>query len=246
MIEDDFNDVLAKAIRGLQLNTQTLNLNQKRLAKCLDGECDSEIINTLAPHLNLNPHKLLNLPKYQPKTTLPQEIKTFTSPFGHLGVNAYTIKLQSHILIFDTGTNAQPLINHITKHPEKQKHLFITHPHPDHIACEKTISPHLTTTPSTKPGQTLTFNNITLKTINVAGHCHPATAYYIQGLNTPVCIVGDAIFAGSIGGIAPEHYLQAINKISKEILTLPPETIILSGHGPATSVKLEKQNNPFF
>jgi glyoxylase-like metal-dependent hydrolase (beta-lactamase superfamily II) len=60
-----------------------------------------------------------------------------------------------------------------------------------------------------------------------------------------VAIVGDAIFAGSMGG-APEHFDLAKQKVKDQILSLPAETLLGPGHGPLTTVAQEKANNPFF
>ncbi len=247
MIEDDFNDVLGKAIRGLGFDVDSLNLDPVRLRKCLSGEFDAEIIQALAPHLKLNTERLLNLPNYEPKleVSIPSAVKTFISPFGHLGVNAFTVENDSHILIFDTGTNAQECIDYIAQSPEKKKHLFITHPHADHLGCEAEILPHVKTSQLLEPGQVLTFGKLTLTSLDVAGHSVPASAYLIEGLEMPLCIVGDAVFAGSIGGISQENYSLALANINKKILTLPANTILLNGHGPATSVGLELKHNPF-
>ena len=58
-------------------------------------------------------------------------------------------------------------------------------------------------------------------------------------------IVGDAIFAGSIGtGFI--SWDTAKQKVRDQILTLPPDTLLCPGHGPLTTVAEEKANNPFF
>ncbi|MGJ8658017.1 MAG: MBL fold metallo-hydrolase [Akkermansiaceae bacterium] len=245
MLEDDFNDVLGKAIHGLSFDVASLNLDPVRLRNCLNGKFDADIIRSLAPPLNLNTKRLLNLPHYNPEVSIPAEVKTFTSPFGHLGVNAFTIETEKHILIFDTGTDAQQCINYLSKHPQKEKHLFITHGHYDHTDCEPDLAPYLTTSQMLEPKKSLTFGKLTLTTLDVAGHLPKATAYLIKGLDTPLCIIGDAIFAGSIGKVPPNLYQQALSNIRENILTLPPETLILNGHGPATSIGLEIENNPF-
>ena len=246
MLEDDFNDVLAKAIRGKGFDTNSLNLDPIRLRNCLNGNFDEQIIKSLATHLDLNTEKLLNLPNYQPEVSFPNAVKTFTSPFGHLGVNAFTVETDTHILIFDTGTNAQECLNYLSEHPEKEKHLFITHNHYDHTDCEPDLRPHLKSSQMLEPNKSLTFANITLKALDVAGHLPKATAYYITGLETPICIIGDAIFAGSIGKVPQNLYKQALSNIRENIITLPADTLILNGHGPSTSVGLEIENNPFF
>jgi len=234
MLEDDFNDVLAKAIRGTGFDVTSLNLRADQLELCLNGAFDEEIISIMAPALGLNSNKLIQLPNYRPKVTLPQEVKVFISPFGHLGVNAFIIENDKHILIFDTGTDAHSCINYLARHQDKEKQLFITHPHPDHIGCEQTLRSHVKDSQILKPNNQLSFGNLSLSTIDVAGHHPEAVAYFIEGLATPICVLGDAIFAGSIGGVCPSLYKKALSNIKENILSLPSETILLNGHGPHT------------
>ena len=64
-------------------------------------------------------------------------------------------------------------------------------------------------------------------------------------LAQPVAVVGDAVFAGSMGG-GGVSYAAALETNQKEILTLPDATILCSGHGPLTTVGEQKKHNPFF
>jgi glyoxylase-like metal-dependent hydrolase (beta-lactamase superfamily II) len=57
--------------------------------------------------------------------------------------------------------------------------------------------------------------------------------------------VGDAIFAGSMGGGLVD-YREALRTNRESIFTLPEDTVICPGHGPLTTVGEEKQHNPFF
>jgi glyoxylase-like metal-dependent hydrolase (beta-lactamase superfamily II) len=80
------------------------------------------------------------------------------------------------------------------------------------------------------------------------GHAEDGTTYLIGSWpeNAPaVAIVGDAIFAGSMGRGNPSWEL-ARQKVREQILSLPEKTLICPGHGPLTSVGQEKENNPFF
>jgi glyoxylase-like metal-dependent hydrolase (beta-lactamase superfamily II) len=58
-------------------------------------------------------------------------------------------------------------------------------------------------------------------------------------------VVGDAIFAGSMGG-GLVSYADALANNRKSIFTLPDDTVICPGHGPLTTVGEEKQHNPFY
>ena len=69
--------------------------------------------------------------------------------------------------------------------------------------------------------------------------------YVVTGLSRPVAIVGDSLFAGSMGG-GNVSYDDALRNNREKILTLPDETIVCPGHGPLTTVGKEKRDNPFF
>jgi glyoxylase-like metal-dependent hydrolase (beta-lactamase superfamily II) len=69
--------------------------------------------------------------------------------------------------------------------------------------------------------------------------------FFVTGLARPIAVVGDSIFAGSMGG-GNISYKEAIKNNVEKILTLPDETIICPGHGPMTTVGEEKAHNPFF
>jgi glyoxylase-like metal-dependent hydrolase (beta-lactamase superfamily II) len=69
--------------------------------------------------------------------------------------------------------------------------------------------------------------------------------FVATGLARPIAIVGDSLFAGSMGG-GTVSYKDAVQNNLEKILTLPDETIICPGHGPMTSVGEEKKHNPFF
>ncbi|MBR1626408.1 MAG: MBL fold metallo-hydrolase [Bacteroidales bacterium] len=84
-----------------------------------------------------------------------------------------------------------------------------------------------------------------LKTINVSGHCPGSIAYY--SLQDSAVFVGDAVFYQSIGrtDLYGGNFDELVLNINNNIMTLPLDTVILSGHGPATDVDFEKTNNPY-
>jgi hydroxyacylglutathione hydrolase len=69
--------------------------------------------------------------------------------------------------------------------------------------------------------------------------------YVVTGLARPVAVVGDSLFAGSMGG-GNVSYQDALRNNREKILTLTDETIVCPGHGPLTTVGKEKRDNPFF
>jgi len=77
------------------------------------------------------------------------------------------------------------------------------------------------------------------------GHSPGGMTYVVIGLAHPIAIVGDSLFAGSMGG-GNVSYHDALRNNLEKILTLSDDTIICPGHGPMTTVGEEKAHNPFF
>ena len=66
-------------------------------------------------------------------------------------------------------------------------------------------------------------------------------------VDAPIVIAGDALFSGSIGrtDLPGGSHEVLIRSIKEKLLTLPNDTIVLSGHGPDTTIGVERKNNPF-
>ena len=89
------------------------------------------------------------------------------------------------------------------------------------------------------------LGNLHIDTRLTWGHSPGGMTYVVTALAHPIAIVGDSLFAGSMGG-GNVSYRDALQNNLQKVLTLPDETIICPGHGPMTSVAEEKQHNPFF
>lgn len=96
-------------------------------------------------------------------------------------------------------------------------------------------------------GDVLRLNDQTkggLKVLHTPGHTPDSVVYH--DAENAVAFVGDTIFKGSIGAthfpLGNDKQLQ--KSLKNKILTLPPETILYSGHSEPTTVAAE-QNNPF-
>ena len=63
----------------------------------------------------------------------------------------------------------------------------------------------------------------------------------------PALVAGDVLFAGSIGrtDLPGGSYEQMLDSLAGKCLTLPDETVVLPGHGPATTIGRERGTNPF-
>jgi len=138
------------------------------------------------------------------------------------------------------------------------KTLFITHSHIDHIIDrEKVVEAHpeirvlvnakepIAGAERFAAGETFSIGALRVTTRLTWGHSPAGTTYVINGLSRPVAIVGDALFAQSMGG-GVISFKDALATNRSEIFTLEDHTVVCPGHGPMTSVGEEKAHNPFF
>ncbi|MDH8702168.1 hydroxyacylglutathione hydrolase [Dysgonomonadaceae bacterium PH5-43] len=94
-------------------------------------------------------------------------------------------------------------------------------------------------------GDIISFGNTKLKALSTPGHSPGSLSFYNEKDN---CVfTGDALFRYSIGrtDLWQGNFDTLIHSIKDKLLTLPNDTIVYPGHGPATTVKSEKENNPY-
>ena len=86
-----------------------------------------------------------------------------------------------------------------------------------------------------------------LQVREIPGHSSGHVVFLWMDHNPPVAFVGDVIFAGSIGrtDFADGDFDQLVWGIHQKLFRLPDETMLLSGHGPPTTVGHEKRTNPY-
>lgn len=92
-------------------------------------------------------------------------------------------------------------------------------------------------------GESIDLVGATWKTIDVRGHSPGGMAFYSEGYG--IVISGDALFADSIGRYDFPHSSRRLllDNIRNNLLTLPDETIVYSGHGPPESIGRIKKFN---
>lgn len=88
---------------------------------------------------------------------------------------------------------------------------------------------------------------VALRVRELPGHTRGHIVLVAQGDTPPVVFCGDTLFAGSIGrtDLPGGSHRQLLAGIARVLLTLPPQTILYPGHGPATTVAAERAENPF-
>lgn len=96
-----------------------------------------------------------------------------------------------------------------------------------------------------RQGDIIKVGNGELKVLEVPGHSRGSIALYDEA--DGFLISGDALFAGSIGrtDLPGGSMPQLVHSIRSRLLTLPGDTIVYPGHGPATTISHELKSNPF-
>ena len=95
-----------------------------------------------------------------------------------------------------------------------------------------------------KDNENISIGNLTVKILHTPGHSPGSITFFVEDK----LFVGDLIFEGSIGrtDLPGGDHQTLIESVESKIFTLPPETEIYPGHGPSTTVRGEKNSNPFF
>jgi len=92
-------------------------------------------------------------------------------------------------------------------------------------------------------GQRLQVGSVSIEVRHTPGHSPGHVCFLAPG----IVLCGDVLFAGSIGrsDLPGGDSDLLLASIRAELLTLPDETVVYPGHGPATSIGRERASNPF-
>lgn len=236
MLEDEFGDIIKKASRGLGKKINTDNVEE------------------IARELNLKFKALKNIKegKYKPKTFDYSKkyeglsVAKISSTFMGGEVNAYIIIDENkNCVIIDTAKSPDKIIEFIKKEKLNPVFLLMTHEHQDHIDGADEIWEEFGTNnldfEDLKDCPIINFGKRGIEIIKTQCHSEESLVYKVGKF----LFVGDEIFAGSIGN-SGALYQEHLKTIREKILSLDDDIIIFPGHGPITSVKEEKEHNPFF
>jgi hydroxyacylglutathione hydrolase len=264
-LEDNFTDVIGKAQRGLEISDSDLakeaRLDASMIRKLRRGHYDELALFRVAPVLGLGARALADLAQneYRPEMREIDGLAMFNTRYHDMTVNAFLVwdPKSRAAIAFDTGADCRSMLARVKKEKLIVKLILLTHAHPDHIAdlsrlkketgAPVYISEREATLGAEKISEGHQFNigSLEVKALLTWGHSHGGMTFFVTGLARPIAVVGDSIFAGSMGG-GNISYKEAIKNNVEKILTLPDETIICPGHGPMTTVGEEKAHNPFF
>lgn len=265
-LEDTYVDILSKARRGRGLEVEdlaaTAGLSSFAANSVLGGNYDDTGARAMAGVLGLQPDRLAAIGKneYHPEEIpLMEGLSRFNTPFEDMTVNSFLVwdPATKRAVAFDTGTDCDGILDAIQAHGLTLELILLTHSHGDHIyeldrLKEKTGAPAwigekepVKGAETFAVGREFSVGALQIETRSTWGHSPGGVTFVVRGLSRTLAIVGDAIFAGSMGG-GGVSYTDALKTNTENILTLPDETVICPGHGPLTTVGEQKRVNPFF
>ena len=265
-LEDNVGDVIGKAQRGLGISDSKLaeqaRVSSETIRKLREGDVDEAALLNVAPILGLNGQALCELAKgeWHPKKIEGHDgLAQFNTDYHGMAVNAYLVwdPATHAAAAFDTGADSSEMVRFANRHKLDVQLILLTHAHADHVADlprlrEETGADVFTPAREPVPGAELIdegkrfrLGNLQIDTRLTWGHSQGGMTYVVTGLVHPIAIVGDSLFAGSMGG-GNVSYQEALRNNLEKSLTLPYDTILCSGHGPMTTVGEVKAHNAFF
>jgi hydroxyacylglutathione hydrolase len=183
-------------------------------------------------------------------------LELFNTNFGDMTVNSFLVWCPNtkKAVAFDTGASGQMLLERVHELSLNLEALLITHTHADHIA-DLAAFQHIPCWVHEKEpcegaakftmGKTWQVGDLKIESRPTHGHALAGTTYCVSGLSRKVLVVGDALFAFSMGG-AKISYSEALRTNREAIFIEAADVIIAPGHGPMTTVGEQQQGNPFF
>jgi glyoxylase-like metal-dependent hydrolase (beta-lactamase superfamily II) len=265
-LEDNVGDVIGKAQRGLGISDSELankaRVGLQTIRKLREGDVDEPALQRVAPVLGLAARPLCELAKdeWRPERIDERDgFAQFNTRYHDMAVNAYLVwdPASRAAAAFDTGADCGEMVRFANRHKLNVQLILLTHAHADHVADLPRLREETGAdvfVPAREPvsgaepieeGKHFHLGNLEIDTRLTWGHSQGGMTYVVTGLARPIAIVGDSLFAGSMGG-GNVSYRDALRNNLEKILTLPDETIICPGHGPMTTVGEEKEHNPFF
>ena len=265
-LEDNFTDVIGKAQRGLQASDEQLAAKSgvavSELARVKEGEVNEAVLRKIGPVLNLASSALVELAKKAWYPSVPTDLPglaCFNTTWSDMTVNSYLVwdPKTAQGVCFDTGADSSGMAKFADSKQIKLQLILLTHTHPDHIAdlgrlksvtgaaafvCKLEAIEGAETF---EAGKRFVVGNLQIEARQTKGHSRGGITYVVNGLPNRIAVVGDAMFASSMGG-GGVSYSDALNTNRQNILTLPDDTILCPGHGPLTTVGQERVHNPFF
>lgn len=193
---------------------------------------------------------------------------------GSIGTNCYVVSDDAgNAAIIDCDGDPRPLFFYISEHNLKPTHILLTHGHYDHIGAVKAVKEQygckvvagkdeirVLTNPDVNcsiysgsaitimpdelvsDGDSVTIGEMKFQVLFTPGHTEGSLCYIFED----TIFSGDTLFQGSCGRTdLPTGDWSAILSSLKRLRDLPGDYTVYPGHGPSTTLGIERSSNPF-
>ncbi len=271
-LEDDFSDVLRKAMLGTGADARALaratGLDPKAIAAWVSGTSapDDAQARAIAPMLRLDPGRLADAAArrwYPPHVEAPDVRHHPQDPHPSNGYVFFLEGSRRAALVDPAGIPAN-LLRVLRDGAYTLEYILITHKHADHCDATADVAAALpgativmhaldvhalgslaSKATLVRDGEELPFGDgARIRMIHTPGHTDGSSSYLFKS----TLFTGDTLFAGSVGGAYGDvsTYEDILNSVRSKLFSLPEETAIMPGHGPPSTIGEEREHNPFF
>ena len=250
-LDDSFSDIVGKAQRGLQLADEALaaraGIDVGTLQKVKGGEVDEAALRKLATVLGLGADSLVASARkaWSPQPREVAGLAQFNTPYEDMTVNSYLVwdPATNDAVAFDSGATCQPMLDFAREKGLSIGLILLTHTHIDHVidlgrlagetgapawVCE--LEKFEGSAGTFREGRTFSAGRLKIETRQTSGHAVGGITFVIKGLAVPVAVVGDAVFAGSMGG-GKVSFAEALENNRKNIFTCRTRRCCARGMG---------------
>jgi glyoxylase-like metal-dependent hydrolase (beta-lactamase superfamily II) len=176
-------------------------------------------------------------------------------------VNSYVVvdAESGQAILVDAGEWTPEISRFVEKHRLELASIFLTHRHYDHVGalrdftsrypgikvyCGGAVDPGQGVLVLVRDGDAIALGKSVATVYHVPGHTEDQYVLYFP--DGGLLFSGDTLFAGSVGGTSGDVARnQQLNALRQKILVLPDGVRVYPGHGPLTTVGIERQANPF-
>ena len=272
-LEDTFGDVLRKAMRGNQLDARALALRTGIDAAAIEtwladnGTANADQARALAKALKLNPERLVERAAgtFVPPEVAMNGVQQHTQD-SQPNSNGYIIFRgdRKRAALVDPAGTPRRLLQLLREGGFDLEYILITHKHNDHCGAVAAVAKEYprakivmhpldvhaigalaSSALAANDGATFSFGDgAQIRVLHTPGHTDGSVCYLVDS----VVFTGDILFSGSVGGAFGDRstYADILRSVSTKIFTLPETTAIMPGHGPPSTVGVERDHDPFF
>jgi len=271
-LEDNFGDIVRKASDGTKTRIESLSAETgipvARLRTFLADESQptEAEAKAIATALGLDVAKLVDsgLKRWYPKEKALPNFLAHQINAPHPS-NGYFLLLRDRKIgaFVDPAGRPSNIIDGFKSAGIDLQYILLTHKHLDHSdALEPVRKAFPKATPVIHPldgvtlggaardatpivdGASLPFGDGEIHMLYTPGHTDGSSCFIYQGN----IFTGDTMFAGSLGKLFGDRfgYADLLRNARSKILSLPEETVVFPGHGPASTIAQERAHNPFF